>query len=276
MPGQRKYAFFALLTLCVCILALYIQRHREGQTGRIDNFLINSTGHVQENLFFFSRGFRRILDHYLFLVNAQKKNEEYEKEVAYLRTKVSALQEVELENGRLRESLEFRERIPQRLLAAHVVAHDVSADYVGIRIDKGERNGVKKGMGVISPSGLVGRVLRVSKSYSDVLTLVDPTSNIDAVVQRSRARGMITGQSKELICKMKYVDRLEDIVVNDTVVSSGFDGIFPKGLLVGYVTAVVPSSTGILQSVTIKSAVDIFRLEEVFIVFPPGEPEKTS
>ena len=75
---------------------------------------------------------------------------------------------------------------------------------------------------------------------------------------------------------MKYVDRLEDVAVNDTVVSSGFGGIFPKGLLIGYVSAVIPSPNGILQTVTVKSAVDIYRLEEVFIVLPPAEPEKTS
>ena len=86
----------------------------------------------------------------------------------------------------------------------------------------------------------------------------------------------MTGQAKQLTCRMKYLDRLEDVAVNDVVVSSGFGNIFPKGLLVGYVTSVVPSPNGILQNVTVKSAVDIYRLEEVFIVFPPAESEKTT
>ena len=276
MPNQRKYAFFALVTLCVCVLALYIHRHRQGQTGKIDNFLISVAGNLQKTFFYFTQGTRSILDHYLFLVNAQKQNDEFRKEMDLLRTKLTQLQEVELENARLRESLQFRARAEQPLLAAHVVAHDVSTDYFGVRVDKGAKQGVRVGMGVISPSGLVGRVLRVAPNYSDVLTLVDPTSNIDGIIQRSRARGIISGQSKQLTCKMKYLDRLEDVAVNDTIVSSGFGDIFPKGLLVGYVTSVVPSPNGILQNVTVKSAVDIYRLEEVFIVFPPAEPEKTS
>ena len=276
MPNQRKYAFFALLTLCVCVLALYIHRHRRGQTGKIDNFLISTSGQFQQNLFYFSHGTRKILDHYLFLVNAQKQNEELQKESDLLRTKVTSLQEVEMENSRLREALQYRNRVEQPLLSAHVVATDASNDYFGVRIDRGTAQGVKIGMGVISPSGLVGRVLRAAPDYSDVLTLVDPTSNIDAIIQRSRARGVISGQSKQLTCKMKYLDRLEDVAVNDTVVSSGFGSIFPKGLLVGYVTAVIPNANGILQTVTVKSAVDIYRLEEVFIVFPPVQPEKTS
>jgi rod shape-determining protein MreC len=276
VPSQRKYAFFALFTLCICVLALYIHRHRQGQTGKIDNFLISVAGQMQKNVFYVGHGTRAILDHYLFLVNTQKQNEDLDKEVAYLRTKLAALQEVELENTRLRQSLDFREQIQQPLLAAHVVAHDVSSDYFGIRVDKGSDDGVKVGLGVISPNGLVGRVLRVARHYSDVLTLVDPTSNIDVVIQRSRARGILSGQSKQLTCKLKYLDRLEDVAVNDTVVASGFGAIFPKGLLVGYITVVVPNPTGILQTVMVKSAVDINRLEEVFIVFPPTEPEKTS
>lgn len=276
MPNQRKYAFFALVTLCICVLALYIHRHRQGQTGKIDNFLISTAGHFQQNLFYFSHGTRKIFDHYLFLAGAAKQNEDLQKEIELLRTKVAALQEVEMENARLREALQFRERADQPLLSAHVIANDVSNDYFGVRVDKGSLQGVKVGMGVISPSGLVGRVLRVAPNYSDVLTLVDPTSNIDAIIQRSRARGIISGQSKQLTCKMKYLDRLEDVAVNDAVVSSGFGHIFPKGLLVGYVTAVIPNANGILQTVTVKSAVDIYRLEEVFIVFPPAESEKAS
>lgn len=276
MPNQRKYAFFAFFTFWVCTLALYIYLQRQGQTLGLDNFLVSAAGGLQKNLFYLGRGARSVGDHYLFLVNAKKQNEELEKEVAYLRTKVTALQEVELENGRLRQALQFRDTVDQKLVPAHVIAHDVSSDYFLIRIDKGERDGIRPGFGVISPNGLVGRVKRVTASYSDVLTLVDPTSNVDAIIQRSRARGIVSGQSKTLTCKMKYVDRLEDVAVNDTIVSSGFGTIFPKGLLVGFVTAVIPNSNGVLQTVTVKSAVDIYRLEEVFVVFPSAEPEKTA
>src|SRR4051812_48076805 len=93
VPGQRKYAFFALLTLSICILALYIHRHRQGQTGKIDNFLISSAGALQKHLFYFSTGSRTILDHYLFLVNTKKRNEELESEVGTLRQKAAAAQE---------------------------------------------------------------------------------------------------------------------------------------------------------------------------------------
>lgn len=276
MNRNPRYAFFLFLTVSISVLALYIQRHRQGQTGRVDNLLITLTGGLQKHSFFFVRGAKSLADRYVLLVNTRRRNEELERELVYLRTKLAALEEVETENSRFKEALHFRGEVDQPLKAANVIAHDVSSDYFGIRIDRGSEDGVAAGMGVISPGGLVGRILRVTGNYADVLTLLDPTSNIDVVIQRSRARGIISGQSKQLTCKLKYVDKLEDVVIDDTVVSSGFGSIFPKGLLVGYISAVIPSSSGVLQTVTVKSAVDIYRLEEVFVVFPPTESKKAS
>ena len=264
------------MTLCVCVLALYIYRHRQGETGRIDSALLSVSGSFQKNFFFLGKGGRAVVDHYLMLANTQIRNEALTKEVDYLRTKLTALEEVDLENARLRRGLDFRSDVAQKMLAAHVIAHDISADYYAVRIDRGALDGVKPGMGVISPSGLVGRVLRVSPGYSDVLTLLDPTSNVDVVIQRSRARGVLSGKSGELRCMMKYIDRLDDVTTSDTVVASGFGGVFPKGLVVGYVTEVEPDRNGVIKNVTVKSAVDIYRLEEVFIVLPPAESEKTT
>lgn len=263
------------MTISICVLALYIHRHRQGRTGRIDDLLISMTGGVQKHVFYLVNGSRTLADHYLFLVHTKGRNEELEKEVTILRSALAALQEVKLESIRLRELLRFQQEVAFKMIPAHVIAHDVSSDYVGIRVDRGSEHGVRQGMGVVSPSGVVGRVLRVAPGYSDILTIVDPTSNVDVMVQQSRARGILSGQSKQLTCKLKYVDRLEEVVVNDTVVSSGFGFIFPKGLLVGYVTAVIPNLSGVTQTITIKSAVDMYRLEEVFIVSSPI-PEATS
>lgn len=276
MPTQRKYTFLFVVTGVVCVLALYLYRHRQGHTGRIDNLIITMSGGVQKNFFYLGHGTKTIFENYMLLVNAKKQNEELQKELESIRSRVAALQDVELENHRLREGLQFKEKLKSPLLAAHVVAHDVASDYMGIRIDKGANDGVKHGMGVLSPGGLVGRVRTVTANYSDVATLIDPTSSIDVIIQRSRTRGVLSGQSKTLTCKMKYVDRLEDVATNDTLVSTDFGNIFPKGLLVGYVQAVAPSSNGVLQSVTVKPAIDVYRLEEVFIVIPEPQSKTLS
>lgn len=273
MQPRKKFSVFVLLTGLICLLAVYIHWHRQGQTGKIDAAVISVTGALQTHFFYVAQGGRTIFENYFFLVNTKKRNEELESQVRLLHSELTSAGELELENKRFKEMLEFRNKIEQKLLAARVVAHDSSSDYFGIRVDRGSRDGVHAGMGVISPHGVIGRVLRVTDQYSDVLTLVDPTSNIDAIIQRSRARGIVSGQAKQLICKLKYIDRLEDIAVNDVVVSSSFGSIFPPGLLIGQVTAVIPNPNGILQTIAVKSAVDIYRLEEVFIVFPPAKSE---
>lgn len=276
MQTQKKYTFLAILTICISILALYIHRHRLGQTGQIDNFLINVFGGMQKHVFYFGQGSRTVFDHYFFLVGTKKKNEELEKELALLQSRLTQLKEVEIENDRLRHSLEFRKQLPFKFLSAHVIAHDVSSDYVGLRIDQGSDHGIQIGLGVVTPQGVVGRVLRVTPKFSDVVTLVDPTSNIDITVQRSRARGIVTGQAKKLNCKLKYIDRNEDVQVDDVLVSSGFGDIFPKGLPVGNVLMVTPSPSGVMQTVLVKSVVDIYRLEEVLIAFPPGQSKEIN
>ncbi|MBI3296339.1 MAG: rod shape-determining protein MreC [Deltaproteobacteria bacterium] len=233
-------------------------------------------GGLQRNVFYFTHGTRTIADHYLLLVNAKQRSEELTREVAELQSKVAALQEVGKENDRLRASLDFKKLEGVKLVSAHVVGHDVSNDYVGIRIDKGTRDGLREGLGVVSPQGVVGRILRTSDAFSTVITVIDPTSNIDGVIQRSRTRGIVSGQLNSMKVRMRYVDRLEDVVAGDTVVSSGFGWVFPAGLLIGYVMDVIPSPNSIVQSVIVKPAVDIYRLEEVLIAFPPAESKAVS
>lgn len=271
MPGQRKYAFLGLLAFSICILALYVHRHRQGQTGKIDNALIQSLGFFQKNFSYFIKGSKSVVDHYFWLVNTKKNNEALTSEVESLRTQVTQIKEMELETQRLRELLDFREKTAYKMQGAHVIAQDISSDYVGIRIDKGLRDQVRVGLGVVHPSGVVGRIQRVTEISADVITVIDPTSSVDGFIQRSRARGIVSGQSKQMNCKMKYMDKVEDVAVNDTVLSTGFKDFFPKGLLIGYVTAILPNPNGIMQSITVKPAVDIYRLEEVFVVMSPED-----
>ncbi len=276
MVKGSKFTLLAATTFVVCLLALYIHSHRRGQTGKIDNFLISLSGNLQRHVFYFTKGTRAIVDHYFILVNLKRRNDELERGNTSLQSRIAALQEAALENERLRGALEFKKLQGVRLETAHVIGHDVSSDYVGIRIDKGSRDGVSEGLGVVSPQGVVGRILRTSEAFSTVLTVIDPTSSIDGVIQRSRTRGIVSGQADSLKVRMRYVDRLEDVVSGDTVVSSGFGWIFPPGLPIGYVTEVIPSPNSIVQSVTLRPAVDIFRLEEVFIAFPPADSKAVS
>jgi rod shape-determining protein MreC len=276
VSSDKKFIFFAFGTLTVCFLALYIHQHRHGRTGRVDGALTSLTGNLQENSSYLGNGVRTLFGHYIFLMGAAKRNEQLEKEVAELKQKVVQLQEAEAENRRMSSALDFKAALSVKTLAAKVVAQDISNDFVGIRIDRGSRDGVEVGMGVIHPGGVVGTVYRVADHFSEVLTLADPASNIDSVIQRSRARGIISGESKTLHCKLKYMDRLEDVTQDDAVVTTNFGGIFPSGLLIGHVSEVTSTPNGILQNITVKTAVDLYRLEEVLVVISPVKSTKAT
>jgi rod shape-determining protein MreC len=120
----------------------------------------------------------------------------------------------------------------------------------------------------------VGQITEVSSHYSKVLLIIDPNSAVDALVQSDRARGIIKGDAAgELI--LKYVLRKSDIAVSDTVVSSGLDGVFPKGLAVGQVSGVFKPKAGIFQEVTVTPFVDFEKLEEVLVVLNPKKKIKS-
>jgi rod shape-determining protein MreC len=124
---------------------------------------------------------------------------------------------------------------------------------------------------VVIPEGIVGVVIETSSRSAKVLLLIDPNSAVDALVQRTRARGIVKGGGAGY-CVFDYVLRKHEISVGDTVVSSGLDGVFPKGLRVGRISEIVRLNAGIFQKVSVTPVVDFEILEEVFII-PETAPD---
>jgi len=124
---------------------------------------------------------------------------------------------------------------------------------------------MRKGMAVVSPTGVVGQVVAVTPWSSKVLLVTDPSSGVDVLVQRTRSRGIVSGSLDDGPI-MKYVQRSEDIQEGDRLVTSGLGGVFPKGLFVGTVDEVRKTSFGMFQHVGVSLAVDLSRIEEVLVV----------
>ena len=215
---------------------------------------------------------RDIWRHYFFVVNVAKENDNYQKALNKAFENNIQLKEFELSNSRLRNLLNFKKTITDRVLSAEVIGKDPSPWFKTVLIDKGENDGVETGMAVVVPKGIAGQVTDVSANYSKVLLIIDHNSAVDALVQNDRARGIIQGDAAGQ-CLFKYVLRKHDIKIGDIVVSSGLDGVFPKGLAVGYVSAVIKPKSGIFQDVTVSPYVDFEKLEEVLIVLNPKKKE---
>jgi rod shape-determining protein MreC len=173
--------------------------------------------------------------------------------------------EQEATNRRLRELMEFRLELPAGAVTASVISNSASTWFQSLILDKGKKDGVERGMAAVSTLGVVGQVVSVTSRNAKVLLITDPHSGVDAVVQRSRARGVVAG-SPEIGPIMKYVKRSDDLKEGDRLVTSGLDGVFPKGLLVGAVSKVNKKSVGLFQYVEVTLAVDPARVEEVLLV----------
>ncbi|RZB37033.1 MAG: rod shape-determining protein MreC [Desulfobacteraceae bacterium Eth-SRB2] len=225
-----------------------------------------------------SRSIRFVKDiwvHYFFLVETAKENDIYKKALSYEVEKDNLHKELKLSNNRLRSLLNFQKTITDKVISAEVIGKDSSPWFNTIMIDKGKDDGVKKGAAVVIPEGIVGQVAEVSTNYSKVLLIIDHNSAVDALVQRTRARGIIKGSSSDR-CLFKYVLRKKGVSVGDTVVSSGLDGVFLKGLPVGHVSGVIKPFSGIFQEVSVTPYVDFEKLEEVLVVLNPRKDKFQS
>jgi rod shape-determining protein MreC len=205
--------------------------------------------------------------HYFYLVSVTKENEELKIALTQALEKNNECIETELSNQRFRTFLNFQKTMNNNTIAAQVIGKDPSPWFKSIIVDKGFSDGVRKGLPVVIPEGAVGQIIEATKHYSKVLLLIDRNSAIDSIAQRTRARGIIRGFSDGRFF-FQYVLRKYEIQEGDTVISSGLDGVYPKGLRVGQVHSITQKNSGIFQEVVVLPFVDFEKLEEVIIVLP--------
>jgi len=221
--------------------------------------------------------FRHTWSAYVDLVGVRQDNEWLRHRVRELEARADRLADLQSENGRLQALLDLREEMPGQAVAARITAADATGLFRTATLNKGERDGIVKSMAVLAPQGVVGRVVTTSPHAARVLLLEDHSSGIDALVERTRAGGIVEG-SPEGACLLKFVKRREDLQVGDRIVTSGFDGIFPKGVLIGEITSLVRKDQGLFQTAEVQPAVDFSKLEEVLVVqahvneAPPAAP----
>ncbi len=253
-----------VILIIVNIVALslnYKRRDPSHSIGQVGIFLVAPFQDVVSR----SIGFvRNIWTHYFFLVSVSKDNVKLTRALRHSESKNRQCIETEFSNYRLRKLLDFQETVNSQVLFSSVIGKDPSPWFKTLMIDKGMADGVVKGLPVMIPEGIVGQVTDVTKYYSKVLLIIDQNSAVDALVQRTRARGIVKGESAGQ-CIFKYALRKRDIKVGDVLISSGLDGVYPKGLRIGSVTGVVKRTSGIFQEVTVEPFADFEKLAEVMV-----------
>jgi len=212
-------------------------------------------------------------ENYDTLAGFRSENERLRKRIQTLEVEQQRLLEAAATNHRLKQLLDFRGQLPGKVITASIIANNASSWFRSCTLDKGSADGVRKGMAVVTPLGVVGQVVAVTPRTAKVLLLTDPNSGIDVLVQRTRARGIVSG-SLENGTILKYVKRSEDIQEGDRLLTSGTDGVFPKGMMAGIVIKVTKQHIGLFQFVEVLPAVQSARIEEVLVVAAAGGAEK--
>ena len=206
-----------------------------------------------------------VWDNYIGLVHVRQENRQLREDIKALNDRVIAAEEVNQAYRRLARLLEVKNAIKAPTLTATVIGEDESPWNGTLVIDCGSSSGIVEGMAVVAADGIVGQVVKVSRTSSRVLLLTDHSSGIAATIQRSRARGVVKGKGDGL-CQLEFTTREEDVKVGDVLVSSGIGGVFLKGSPIGEVTMVKRGEYGIFQTVTIRPFVNVSRLEDVLVV----------
>ena len=259
-----------LVTLTILILALTSRRPYPAYGP--ERVSIGLVAPFQKMIVATTRFFSDIWEHYFFLITVVDENRNLRMELQQAMVSNHRLKEAALSNERLRKLFNLQQNMEQPMVAAQVVGKDPSPWFQSVLLDKGRDDGVEEGQPVINPEGIVGIVVEATSHYAKVMLITDPNSAVDAVIQRSRARGIIKGGASGF-CVLNFVLRKHEVAQGDAVVSSGMDGVFPKGLPIGQVTAIVKREAGIFQDVTVLPYVDFERLEEVLVV-PRTHPDK--
>lgn len=178
--------------------------------------------------------------------------------------------ELQRENDDLRELLGLRKAgAAWQWLDGRVIAYDASNLVRSLVVARGSGDGLVDGMTVMAPRGLVGRIVKLAPAAARVLLITDPSSSVNAMVQRSRARGVIYGQrgaggTNQLV--MRYIPQGEDVKTGDRVITSGGGGIFPEGIAIGQVVQVQQRGTDMFQEAMVEPFVELARLEMVYVI----------
>jgi rod shape-determining protein MreC len=261
--NYRRFIVLFLVVLLVTVLLFpELQKRPFYFLGRPVVLVISG---LQKGLTWIGGGFGNAWKGYINLVSVRRENERLNQDLARLQNEKIQLQEAVHASERLQELLDLKKGSAYQGLAAAVIGRDPSNWYRTLMINKGSRDGVAVEMGVITPAGVVGRVIKAEPAVSQVLLITDRNSAVAALIQRTRDEGLVEGTEKGL-ARIKYLSLLADVKEGDLVLTSGLTGSFPKGLPIGTLGLVTKKELDLFQQAELTPNVDFSKIEEVLVV----------
>src|SRR5207248_6513115 len=207
---------------------------------------------------------------YLDWKNVRAENRRLRDENQRLRVEALQVSETAVENERLRRLLALQERLPLKTVSAEIIAREWGGWVRSLTVNRGRGDNVARLAAVISPEGLIGRVLEVRSGASVIQVLTDPASTVGAHVVRTRTSGIVEGEPRGTM-RLRYMAREGGgIQVGDLVVSSGAGGLFPRGIPIGRVRAIADRGSALFHYAQLTPAVDFARIDEVLLIVGEG------
>jgi rod shape-determining protein MreC len=270
---QRSGYLFLAVTLGHIILISAQVNSRSG-VPVLEQVTFGVFAEVQRGMTAVVSGVRHLWSGYVGLRHVRAENAELKQQLVDAQIQLQQQRALADRSRGLDRLLELRERLTLNTVAAEVIASGATPDFRTLTIDKGTRQGLRPDMAVIAPAGVVGRVVVPSLRAAKVQLLIDRNAAAGALIERSRAQGVVVGAGDELL-RLEYVSEIADVAVGDVVVTSGIDGIFPKGFIIGRVEALDRSGRA-YRRIAVRPAVDFTSLEEVLVVVTPTPARETA
>ncbi len=278
MQGDKKKLIRNILVGLLCLVFFFV--------------LAVHTVQPRENLTLLEKGLRTAASPFQYIFKAiddnvdgifsyftakealQEENDALRKEISQLNSQLTQMDEISMENIRLKEMLQYRDEVQGQydLQLAEIIAENDTNLQHTITLDKGSNDGIVAGMTVLNHYGLIGRISAVLPNTSEVMLLLDRESAAGARVWSTReAIGVVEGNGTDASeLQMIHLPHDADLYVGDEIVTSGLDGVFPGGVRIGEVTEVEYNANGLTKTAVVEPYVDFSRLEEVFVLMNSG------
>lgn len=259
MYARRFLLLFIFIFLCLIALSYQINKGKDLRVFRFLSSPLNTLNNLTTGII------RTIKEPFRIILLRDRDLRRLEAEIKKLLLERQQYREIFLENQRLREILSLKEREKGYVTAARVISKGLDPFSDTMVINKGKLDGIAKDMAVITPKGLVGKIAGVSDRYSTVLLLSDTSFSAAIKIQDTRKDAIVSGNGYKG-CILKYIGYEDVVKEGDTIITSGFDDLFPEGIPVGYVSKVSKKESGFFQAIEVKPFQNLTALDEVTVV----------
>ncbi|MEW6066050.1 rod shape-determining protein MreC [Desulforamulus profundi] len=278
MPRFVSYKNFVLLAILVGITLLVMRFTHVGrpQLTPMETAIKDGLAPVQGVLMRIGGTFRNGVESITSLGRLPEENKALKEQVSLLKGQLYLQEELKQENQRLKQLLQYRDQYKQNFSTrvAAVIGRDPGNWFGIVTLNKGSKDGIVKNMPVVTPAGLVGKIVAVSSNTSQLMLITDPRSGVGAMVQESRVPGVLEGTtSGSGETRLIHVPKDTQLVDGQIIITSGIGRTFPKGVPIGRVVHVSDEPTGLFKTATVAPFADLHRLEEVLVITTVYNPD---